>query len=199
MEATGSVLTNKYSEGYPWKRYYGGNQVVDEVEDIARRARQRAVRRRPRQRAAALGRERQRRRVPRAARAGRHGARHEPRPRRSPHPRQPGEPLGPLLRLRQPYKVTPSDERIDFDQLRDLALEHRPKMIVAGATAYPRHHRPRADPRASATRSARCSSSTPPTSPGSSPAGRTPTRCRTPTSSRSPPTRRCAVPAAAAS
>jgi glycine hydroxymethyltransferase len=36
------------------------------------------------------------------------------------------------------YQVTPSDERIDFDQIRDLALEHRPKMIVAGATAYPR-------------------------------------------------------------
>src|SRR5215217_4839076 len=40
MEATGSVLTNKYSEGYPRKRYYGGNQVVDEVEEIAR---QRAI------------------------------------------------------------------------------------------------------------------------------------------------------------
>jgi glycine hydroxymethyltransferase len=37
MAATGSVLTNKYSEGYPGKRYYGGNQVVDEIEDLARR------------------------------------------------------------------------------------------------------------------------------------------------------------------
>jgi glycine hydroxymethyltransferase len=37
-----------------------------------------------------------------------------------------------------PYKVTPGDERIDFDQVRDLALEHRPKMIVAGTTSYPR-------------------------------------------------------------
>ena len=36
MEAVGSVLTNKYSEGYPGKRYYGGNIVVDEVEDLAR-------------------------------------------------------------------------------------------------------------------------------------------------------------------
>src|SRR5690606_28744148 len=36
MAATGSVLTNKYSEGYPAKRYYGGNQVVDEIEEIAR-------------------------------------------------------------------------------------------------------------------------------------------------------------------
>ena len=37
MAATGSVLTNKYSEGYPGRRYYGGNQIVDEVEDLARR------------------------------------------------------------------------------------------------------------------------------------------------------------------
>src|SRR6187402_2892672 len=36
LEATGSVLTNKYSEGYPTKRYYGGNEVIDEVEDLAR-------------------------------------------------------------------------------------------------------------------------------------------------------------------
>ena len=36
MAATGSVLTNKYSEGYPGKRYYGGNQIIDEVEDLAR-------------------------------------------------------------------------------------------------------------------------------------------------------------------
>src|SRR5436190_5304597 len=40
LQATGSVLTNKYSEGYPSKRYYGGNQVLDEVEELAR---QRAV------------------------------------------------------------------------------------------------------------------------------------------------------------
>src|SRR5579863_7212014 len=37
MAATGSVLTNKYSEGYPGKRYYGGNRIIDEVEDLARR------------------------------------------------------------------------------------------------------------------------------------------------------------------
>lgn len=35
MEATGSVLTNKYAEGYPGKRYYGGCEVVDEIETIA--------------------------------------------------------------------------------------------------------------------------------------------------------------------
>src|ERR1700743_1697837 len=37
LAATGSVLTNKYAEGYPGKRYYGGNQIIDEVEDLARR------------------------------------------------------------------------------------------------------------------------------------------------------------------
>ena len=36
LAASGSVLTNKYSEGYPGRRYYGGNQVVDQVEDLAR-------------------------------------------------------------------------------------------------------------------------------------------------------------------
>ena len=36
LRATGTVLTNKYSEGYPGKRYYGGNQIIDEVEDLAR-------------------------------------------------------------------------------------------------------------------------------------------------------------------
>lgn len=35
LEANGSILTNKYSEGYPWKRYYGGNQIIDEVETLA--------------------------------------------------------------------------------------------------------------------------------------------------------------------
>ena len=38
LAATGSMLTNKYAEGYPGRRYYGGNYVIDEVEDLARRA-----------------------------------------------------------------------------------------------------------------------------------------------------------------
>ena len=36
LRATGTVLTNKYSEGYPGKRYYGGNEVIDQVEDVSR-------------------------------------------------------------------------------------------------------------------------------------------------------------------
>ena len=137
MEATGSVLTNKYSEGYPTKRYYGGNEVIDEVEEIAR------------QRACAL--------------FGADHANVQPHSGANANVAvylallDPGDtvlgmsldhgghlthgsPVNISGRLYdfQPYKVTPSDERIDFDQLRDLALEARPKMIVAGATAYSR-------------------------------------------------------------
>ena len=134
LEATGSVLTNKYSEGYPGKRYYGGNEVIDQAEDLAR------------ERVKAL-----------------FGAEHaNVQPHSGANANmavylgllQPGDTvLG--LRLDQgghlthgspvnasgilyhfvSYGVTPSDERIDFDQVRDLALAHRPKLIVAGATA----------------------------------------------------------------
>jgi glycine hydroxymethyltransferase len=137
MEATGSVLTNKYSEGYPGKRYYGGNQIIDEVEGLART------------RACQL-----------------FGAEHaNVQPHAGATANQaayqalldPGDTvLG--MRLDQgghlthgspvnfsgrtyrfvSYGVTDSDERIDLDQLAALAAEHRPKLIVAGATAYPR-------------------------------------------------------------
>ena len=137
MEAVGSVLTNKYSEGYPSKRYYGGNQVVDDIEDVAR------------DRAKALfGAEHANVQPHSGANANvavylalleqgdtvlgmslDHGG----------HLTH-GSPVNISGRFYDfvGYRVTPSDERIDLDQLRDLALEHRPKMIVAGATAYPR-------------------------------------------------------------
>jgi glycine hydroxymethyltransferase len=137
IEATGSVLTNKYSEGYPGKRYYGGNDVIDRVEDVARR------------RVCDL-----------------FGADHaNVQPHSGANANlavyqallQPGDAvLG--LRLDQgghlthgspvnasgilyefsSYGVTASDERIDFDQVREVAHATKPKMIVAGATAYPR-------------------------------------------------------------
>ncbi len=137
MEAVGSVLTNKYSEGYPAKRYYGGNEFVDEVEELAR------------QRVCAL-----------------FGADHaNVQPHSGANANlgvylallEPGDTVlglsldhGGHLTHGSPvnisgryydfvsYGLTPSDERIDLDQLRSLALEHRPKLIVAGATAYPR-------------------------------------------------------------
>ena len=102
LRATGSVLTNKYSEGYPGKRYYGGNEVIDEVEDLAR------------DRAKALfgaehanvqphsGANANMAVLPRPARARRHRARPAPRPGRPPHPRLAGQPRGRLYRLRRP-------------------------------------------------------------------------------------------------
>jgi glycine hydroxymethyltransferase len=137
MAAQGSVLTNKYSEGYPGKRYYGGNMVVDEAEELAR------------QRVKAL-----------------FGAEHaNVQPHSGANANlavylalfQPGDTvLG--MRLDQgghlthgspvnisgqfyrfvSYGVTESDERLDYDQIRDLARAERPRAIVAGATAYPR-------------------------------------------------------------
>ena len=137
MAATGSVLTNKYSEGYPGKRYYGGNSVIDRAEDLARR------------RACEL-----------------FGAEHaNVQPHSGANANlaaylavlEPGDTvLG--MRLDQgghlthgspvnasgrwyhfvSYGVSESDERIDFEALADLAEQHRPKLIVAGATAYSR-------------------------------------------------------------
>ncbi|MHB1929375.1 MAG: serine hydroxymethyltransferase [Acidimicrobiales bacterium] len=137
MAATGSALTNKYSEGYPGKRYYGGNQVVDEVEELARR------------RACELfGAEHANVQPHSGANANLaaylatlevgdtvlglrldHGG----------HLTH-GSPVNVSGRLYHfvSYGVTDSDERIDLDHLARLAEEHRPKLIVAGATAYPR-------------------------------------------------------------
>ncbi len=137
MAATGSVFTNKYSEGYPGRRYYGGNMVVDEVEDLAR------------QRACALFGADHANVQPHAGAIANMGAYQAileagdtvlgmslDHGGHLTH----GSPVnfsGQLYRFVS-YGVTASDERIDLDQLRDLALQHRPKLIVAGATAYPR-------------------------------------------------------------
>ena len=137
MEAVGSALTNKYSEGYPTKRYYGGNQVVDEIEALAI------------ERVTSL--------------FGAEAANVQPHSGANANVAvylallQPGDTVlgmsldhGGHLTHGSPvnisgrtykfvgYRVTPSDERLDLDQIRDLALAERPKLIVAGATAYPR-------------------------------------------------------------
>jgi glycine hydroxymethyltransferase len=137
MHATGSILTNKYSEGYPGKRYYGGNVNVDEIEALA---------------------------ISRVKQL--FGAEHanvQPHSGASANMAvylgllNPGDTVlglsldhgghlthgspvnasGILYNFKS-YGVTSGEERIDFEEIRDLALEHRPKMIVAGTTSYPR-------------------------------------------------------------
>ena len=137
MEAVGSALTNKYSEGYPTKRYYGGNAVVDEIEQLAiDRVKDLfgadAANVQPHSGANAnlgvyLALLEQGDKV--LGMSLDHGG----------HLTH-GSPVNVSGRFYDfvGYSVTPSDERIDLDQLRDLAHKHQPKMIVAGATAYPR-------------------------------------------------------------
>ncbi|HVX17601.1 MAG TPA: serine hydroxymethyltransferase [Acidimicrobiales bacterium] len=137
LEATGTVLTNKYSEGYPGKRYYGGNDVIDQVEDLAR------------ERVTALFGAEHANVQPHSGANANLAVYHallEPgdtvlgmRLDQGGHLTH-GSPVNASGRLYRfvSYGVTPSDERIDFDQVRDLAKAERPKLIVAGATAYPR-------------------------------------------------------------
>jgi len=137
MAAQGSVLTNKYSEGYPGKRYYGGNSVVDEAEELAR------------ERCKALfGAEHANVQPHSGANANlaTYLALFEPgdtvlgmRLDQGGHLTH-GSPVnisGKFYRFVS-YGVTESDERLDYDQIRDLAKAERPKAIIAGATAYPR-------------------------------------------------------------
>ena len=137
IEATGSVLTNKYSEGYPGKRYYGGNKFVDEVEDLAR-ARVKAL--------FGAGHANVQPHSGANANIGVYLALLEAGDKvlgmsldHGGHLTH-GSPVNASGRLYNfvSYGVTQSDERIDYDQIRDLVRAERPKLIVAGATAYPR-------------------------------------------------------------
>ncbi len=137
LEAQGSVLTNKYAEGYPGHRYYGGCEYVDIVEQLAI------------DRAKAL--------------FGADHANVQPHSGAQANTAvyfaflQPGDVIlgmnlahgghlthgspvnisGKYFKV-VPYGVDPDTQRIDYDQLSSLAMEHRPKMLVAGASAYPR-------------------------------------------------------------
>ena len=137
LAALGSTLSNKYAEGYPGRRYYGGCQVVDQAEEIGN-ARTKEL----------------------------FGAEHvnlQPHSGASANLAvyaafaQPGDTVL-AMDLKQgghlthgskvsfsgkwfhavSYTVREDTELIDYDEVRDLAREHRPKMIIAGATAYPR-------------------------------------------------------------
>jgi glycine hydroxymethyltransferase len=137
LEATGSVLTNKYAEGYPGKRYYGGCEFVDQVEDIAR------------DRAKKL--------------FGAEYVNVQPHSGSQANQAafaailQPGDTImgldlshgghlthGHKLNFSGKtyhvvgYQVSKEDERVDFEHVAQLAGEHKPKMIIAGGSAYPR-------------------------------------------------------------
>jgi glycine hydroxymethyltransferase len=141
MQASGSVLTNKYAEGYPGKRYYGGCEFVDVAEQLA---------------------------IDRVCKLfGAEAANVQPHSGSQANTAvylsalQPGDSVlgldlaqgghlthgmhlnisGKLYKFHS-YGVDPVHHRIDFDQVARLAKEHRPKLIVAGASAYPReiHH-----------------------------------------------------------
>jgi glycine hydroxymethyltransferase len=137
LEAQGSVLTNKYSEGYPSKRYYGGNYVVDEAEELARtRARE------------LFGAAHANVQPHSGANANMAAflALLEPgdkvmgmRLDQGGHLTH-GSPVNFSGRLYDfvAYGVHDADETLDYDAIRELAKREQPKMIIAGATAYPR-------------------------------------------------------------
>jgi glycine hydroxymethyltransferase len=137
LEAVGSALTNKYAEGYPGKRYYGGCEVVDQVEQLA---------------------------IDRAKQV--FGAEHaNVQPHSGSQANmaayfalaQPGDTIlamslnfgghlthgspvnfsGKLFKI-VPYGLRQSDETVDMDEVAKLAREHKPKILMVGASAYPR-------------------------------------------------------------
>ena len=137
LAAAGSVLTNKYAEGYPGKRYYGGCQCVDVVENLAR------------DRAKELFGCRYANVQPHSGAQANYAAyvalcqvgdtvmgMNLDQGGHLTH----GSPVnfsGRNYRM-VAYGVDPVTHRIDYDQVRDLARQHRPRMIIAGASAYPR-------------------------------------------------------------
>ena len=196
LEAAGSVFTNKYAEGYPGKRYYGGCEFADVVENLARdRAKQLF------------------------------GAEHanvQPHSGSQANAAaymsvlQPGDTIlgldlahgghlthghklnfsGKLYRVAS-YGVRKDTETIDYDELEAIADREKPKLIIGGGSAYPRTFdfpRMRADRRQGRRAPA---SSTWRTSPAWSPAACILRPCRTRNSSPPPRTRRCAARAPA--
>ena len=137
LEATGSIFTNKYAEGYPGKRYYGGCEFTDIVEDLAR------------ERARKLFKAEYANVQPHSGSQANEAA--------YASVLQPGDTIlglnlahgghlthgHPLNFSGKTYKIVPygvsrDTERIDYDELARLADEHKPKMIIAGGSAYPR-------------------------------------------------------------
>ena len=147
LEAVGSVMTNKYAEGYPGKRYYGGCEIVDIVEELAISRAKRAVRRRARQRAAALGLPGQHGGLLHPAQAGRHRARARTWRTAATSPRAARSTSRAASTRSSPYGVRKDTERIDLDEVRDLARQHRPKLDHRGRLGLPARDRLQAVPR----------------------------------------------------
>jgi glycine hydroxymethyltransferase len=137
LAAMGSVMTNKYAEGYPAKRYYGGCEFVDVAEELARERAKKLfacdhVNVQPHSGAQANMSVYLATCQPGDVMFGMdlsHGG----------HLTH-GHPLnysGKTFKV-VPYLVRPDTETIDYDALRDLAMQHKPKLIVCGASAYPR-------------------------------------------------------------
>ncbi|MDB4556958.1 serine hydroxymethyltransferase, partial [bacterium] len=137
MQAVGSVLTNKYAEGYPGRRYYGGCEYVDTVEDLARdRAKQ------------LFGAEYANVQPHSGSQANSavYLAAIKPGDTVLAFDLSHGGHLTHGMRLNSSgilyrfvhYGVRQDDHLLDFDQIVRLAREHKPKLIVAGASAYPR-------------------------------------------------------------
>ena len=137
LEATGSVFTNKYAEGYPGKRYYGGCEFTDIVENLARDRARKLFGAEYANVQPHSGSQANASAYAAVIKAGdtilgldlAHGG----------HLTH-GHKLnfsGKTYHV-VPYGVRRDDERIDYDELERLAEEHKPKMIIAGASAYPR-------------------------------------------------------------
>ena len=137
LEALGSIMTNKYAEGYPGKRYYGGCEVVDKAEELAReRAKQlfgcEHVNVQPHSGSQANMAVYQTVMKPGDTYLGMNLSNGGHLSHGSPVN------FSGLLYNVIPYGLKEDTELIDYDEIRRLAVENKPKMIIAGASAYPR-------------------------------------------------------------
>ena len=138
MQAQGSVMTNKYAEGYPGRRYYGGCEYVDVTEQLAIDRLNPSLRGDVRQRAATFRGAGQRRGDGGVAFPGRHDSGPGAAPRWPSHARDEAELLRQALRRCRIPRLRRDDHRVDMAEVERLARERRPKLILAGWSAYPR-------------------------------------------------------------
>ncbi len=137
LEAQGSVLTNKYAEGYPGKRYYGGCEFVDQIEELAiARARELFAAEHANVQPHSGSQANMAVYFSQLAPGDTILAMNLSHGGHLTH----GSPVNFSGRFFKvvPYGVRESDQRLDYEQLAALAREHRPKLIVAGYSAYPR-------------------------------------------------------------